>query len=57
MNKNEKSCHIPVIMLMTQRDDESKLRASGVSADDTIVKPIETKALREKIHKILSPRR
>ncbi|UCE21938.1 MAG: response regulator transcription factor [Candidatus Aminicenantes bacterium] len=57
MNKNEKTCHIPVIMLMTKSDDESKLILSAVSADDIIVKPVETKALREKIHKILSSRR
>ncbi len=57
LKENEKTYHIPVIMLMTQSDDESKLKASAVSADDTIVKPVETKALREKIHKILSSRR
>ncbi|MGD2244939.1 MAG: response regulator [Candidatus Aminicenantes bacterium] len=57
LKENEKTHHIPVIMLTAESDDESKLKDSGFTADDTIVKPVETKALREKIHKILSPRR
>lgn len=57
LKKNEKTYLIPVIMLITKSDDESKLKVSGISADDTIVKPVETKALRAKIHDILSPRR
>jgi len=57
LKKNEKTYHIPVIMLITKSDDESKLKVSGIYADDYIVKPVETKALRAKIHNILSPRR
>lgn len=57
LKKNEKTYHIPVIMLITKSDDESKLKVSGIYADDYIVKPVETKALRAKIHNILSLRR
>jgi len=57
LKKNEKTYLIPVIMLITKSDDESKLKVSGIYADDYIVKPVETKALRAKIHDILSPRR
>jgi DNA-binding response OmpR family regulator len=57
LKKNEKTYHIPVIMLITKSDDETKLKASDTYADDFIVKPVETKALRAKIHKTLSPRK
>ncbi len=57
LKKNEKTYHIPVIMLIAKSDDESKLKVSDIYADDYIVKPVETKVLRAKIHNILSPRR
>lgn len=54
LKTNEKTYHIPVIMLTAKSDDESKLRSSGLYADDYIVKPVETKTLRTRIQKILS---
>lgn len=54
LKTNEKTYHIPVIMLTAKSDDESKLRSSGLYADDYIVKPVETKTLRTRIRKILS---
>ena len=55
LKENDKTYHIPVIMLTAKDDDESKLKSSGLYADDYIVKPVETKILRTKIHNILSP--
>jgi DNA-binding response OmpR family regulator len=46
-----------VILLITKSDDGIKLKSSDTYADDFIVKPIETKALRAKIRKILKPRK
>jgi DNA-binding response OmpR family regulator len=54
LKRNEKTYHIPVIMLTAKSTDESKIIASGLSVDDTIVKPIEAKALRTKIRSVLS---
>ncbi len=56
LRKNEKTYHIPVIMMTESSSDVSWDKESGFSADDTIVKPVETKILRAKIHNILSPR-
>ncbi len=57
LKKNEKTHHIPVILLITKSDDETKLKSTDTYADDFIVKPVETKALRTKINKILKSRK
>lgn len=54
LKRNEKTYNIPVIMLTAKSDDESKITASGLSVDDTIVKPVEAKVLRTKIRSVLS---
>ena len=54
LKRNEKTYHIPVIMLAAKSDDESKITASGLSVDDTIVNPVEAKVLITKIRSVLS---
>ena len=54
LKRNEKTYHIPVIMLTAKSDDETKITASGLSVDDYIVKPVEAKVLRTKIRSVLS---
>jgi DNA-binding response OmpR family regulator len=54
LKTNEKTYHIPVIMLTAKSDDESRITASGLSVDDTIAKPVEAKVLRTKIRSVLS---
>ena len=56
LKNDERTYHIPVIMLTAKNEDESKIKASGLYADDYIVKPVEIKTLKAKIHKILSLR-
>lgn len=56
LKENEETYHIPVIMLTAKNEDESKAKASGLYADDYIVKPVETRILMSKIHRILSMR-
>ena len=56
LRKNAKTYHIPVIMMTENSPDVSRNKETNVSADDYIVKPVETKTLRAKIHNILSPR-
>ena len=54
LKKNEETQHIPVIMLTAKSEDESKIKAAGLYCDDYIVKPVEIKTLKAKIHKVLS---
>jgi DNA-binding response OmpR family regulator len=54
LKRNEKTYHIPVIMLTAKNEDEFKITASGLSAEDAIVKPVEAKVLRTKIRSVLA---
>ena len=54
LKRNEKTYHIPVIMLTAKNEDEFKITASGLSAEDTIVNPVEAKVLRTKIRRVLA---
>ncbi len=56
LKESNKTSHIPVIMLTAKNEDESKIKAAGLYADDYLVKPVETKDLKAKIYKILSIR-
>lgn len=54
LKRNEKTLNIPVIMLTAKHEDESKIKAAGLYCEDYVVKPVEIKDLKSKIHKILS---
>ncbi len=54
LKKNKKTLHIPVIMLTSKSEDESKMKAVGLYCDDYIVKPVEFEVLISKIDKVLS---
>ena len=54
LKKNEVTSHIPVIMLTAKNEDESKIKAAGLYCEDYIVKPVEAKTLKAKIHRVLS---
>ncbi len=54
LKRNEKTYHIPVIMLTAKSEDETKINTSGLPALDAIVKPVEAKVLRNKIRSVLS---
>lgn len=56
LKENDKTYHIPVIMLTAKNEDESKIKASGLYADDYIVKPVKARILMCRIHGILSLR-
>ncbi len=53
LKENEKTYHIPVIMLTAKNGDESKIKAAGMYCEDYLVKPVETGILRSKISSIL----
>lgn len=48
LKDNDKTYHIPVIMLTAKSEDEAKLKAAGLYCEDYIMKPVQTKILREK---------
>ena len=54
LKKSEETQYIPVIMLTAKNEDESKVKAAGLYCEDYIVKPVEIKVLKAKIHKVLS---
>ena len=54
LKRNEKTLHIPVIMLTAKNEDKSKIKAAGLFCEDYIVKPVEIRVLRSKINKVLS---
>jgi len=54
LKENEETSHIPFIMLTAKNEDESKIKAAGLYCEDYIVKPVETKTLKAKIHRVLS---
>jgi len=51
---NNKTIHIPVIMLTAKSEDEIKLKAANSYSHDYIVKPVEIEVLKSKIDKVLS---
>lgn len=54
LKKSEETQYIPVIMLTAKNEDESKIKAAGLYCEDYIVKPVEIKVLKAKIHRVLS---
>jgi len=54
LKKSEETQYIPIIMLTAKNEDESKIKAAGLYCEDYIVKPVEIKVLKAKIHKVLS---
>ena len=54
LKKSEETQYIPIIMLTAKNEDESKIKAAGLYCEDYIVKPVEIKVLKAKIHKVVS---
>lgn len=57
LKENEKTIHIPVVMLTAKDEDRSKIKSANLFCQDYIVKPVEIKVLKSKIDKILSIRK
>ncbi|NUN10372.1 MAG: response regulator [Ignavibacteriaceae bacterium] len=57
LKTDEKTCHIPVILLTALADRQEKLNGLGLGADDYLTKPFDKQELLARIHNLLELRK
>lgn len=57
LKKDEKTSHIPIILLTAKSEEENILKGLEVGADDYMLKPFSTKQLLVRIEKLIELRR
>ena len=57
IKKDEKTSHIPVILLTAKSDKASKLEGLGLGADDYLIKPFDTAELLVRIKNLIDTRK
>lgn len=57
IKQNDKTSHIPIILLTAKSDKDSKLEGLGLGADDYLVKPFDTAELLARIKNLIETRR
>jgi len=57
LKQNDKTSHIPIILLTAKSDKDSKLEGLGLGADDYLVKPFDTDELLARIKNLIETRR
>ena len=57
IKQDEKTSHIPVILLTAKSDQESKLEGFALGADDYLIKPFDTKELLARIKSLIDIRK
>lgn len=50
---NQDFCHIPIVMITTEADEEERMRAYQAGVDDYLVKPTNAEQITESMKKIM----
>jgi signal transduction histidine kinase/ligand-binding sensor domain-containing protein/DNA-binding response OmpR family regulator len=57
LRQNDKTSHIPIILLTAKSDKDSKLQGLGLGADDYLIKPFDSDELLARIKNLIETRR
>jgi signal transduction histidine kinase/DNA-binding response OmpR family regulator len=56
LKQDERTCHIPMVLLTARADEESRLSGLGTLADDYLTKPFSEAELRQRVDRLLAIR-